>query len=103
MQSQPNELKSSPKAMSTLTKPIYADWQITDKGHVVHRSGLGFRILPGRVLEQHALESLERWRVYELKNGLTLIDLAARLAILTHEANEYLREADAQAGDWSKT
>ena len=88
--------------MNTLTEPVGADWQLTAKGHVLHRSGLGFRILPGKLLEEPAQESSERWQVYELTNGLSLVDLAARLAILTHEANQFLQEADAQADHWSK-
>ena len=68
----------------------HEDWQITDRRHVLHRSGLGFRILPNDELDEPAMESLERWHVFELASGMSRIDLPARLAILTDEANQFL-------------
>lgn len=67
------------------------DWQITARRHVLHRSGLGFRILPDDELDEPALESLQRWQAFELASGMARIDLPARLAILTDEANQFLR------------
>lgn len=70
------------------------DWQITARRHVLHRSGLGFRIMPDDELDEPATESLERWQVFELASGMSHIDLPARLAILTDEANQFLRAPD---------
>lgn len=67
------------------------DWQITARQHVLHRSGLGFRILPNDELDEPATESLQRWQVFELDTGMSRIDLPARLAILTDEANHFLK------------
>lgn len=79
--------------MNTITDPLNPDWQITDKGHVLHRSGLGFRIMPDNLLAESARESFDRWQTAELQAGATLLDLPARLAILTQEANQFLKSA----------
>lgn len=91
---------SQPTAMNNTTDHFEPDWQITAKGNVLHRSGLGFRILRDDALEEPARESLERWQVYELQCGLSLVDLADRLKQLTEEADAFFQAADAQADRW---
>lgn len=85
---------SQPTAMNNTTDHVEPDWQIKAKGHVLHRSGLGFRILRDGALQNPARESLERWQVYELQGGLSLIGRADRLKELTAEANALFKAAD---------
>ena len=47
------------------------------------------------------MESLERWQIAELQAGLNLIDLPARLAVLTDEANQFLKANSPEFSDAS--
>lgn len=78
-----------------------SEWCITSRGHVLHRSGLGFRITLENELDEPALESLERWQIAELQAGLNVIDLPARLAVLTDEANQFLKANSPEFSDAS--
>ena len=71
--------------------PPLPAWHHAQDGHLLHRSGLSFRVGADQIIAEPDRHTLEQWQLSELQGGLSLIDLHARLVALIHEGNEFLR------------